>query len=165
MLGKNGRCAITVDCGRRNLILCHLDDLAGIGCGVVEIATSWWTILYNITVLLCSLLSHLSRRKSIGQSLSHCSNLVRSSCSLIWSSFVCVILSTKESSAKSLDVDKMFSGISLTYTNNCKRPSAVPCGKPDVTSVFFECTPSRTTSCCLSARKSTIQSLRGPLTP
>ena len=57
MLGKNGRCAITVNCGRRNLILCHLDDLAGIGCGVVGIATSRWTILYNITVLLCSLLS------------------------------------------------------------------------------------------------------------
>ena len=35
---------------------CPLDALAEERCGVVGIATSLWTILYNITVLLCSLL-------------------------------------------------------------------------------------------------------------
>ena len=69
-------------------------------------------------------------------------------------------LYTRELSAKSLVVAEMFSGMSFIYIRKSSGPRTVPCGTPDVTSAGLEYAPSRTISCCLSARKSEIQSFK-----
>ena len=100
---------------------------------------------------------HLLGLNSICQSDSHCSSDVRSDWRMRWSLVVVIALNSRQSSAKNLgDEFWTTSGRSLMYVRKRMGPWTVPWGTPDVTSAGEECTPSRSTSCFLSAKNDPI---------
>ena len=76
---------------------------------------------------------------------------------MCWSLAVVITLNSRQSSAKSL-VDEFWTtcGRSLMYARKRRGPRTVPWGTPDVMSAGEECTPSRSTSCFLSAKNDPI---------
>ena len=61
------------------------------------------------------------------------------------------------SSAKSVMLLCIVSGISFMYKRNKQGPSTEPCGTPDITGHDSDSSPSRTTRCDLPERKDPIQ--------
>ena len=96
---------------------------------------------------------------------SQASNLVRSVWRELQSSWFEIVRYIMVSSAKSLMILLIVSGISLMYIRKMQGPRTEPCGTPDRTGHESECSPSRTTLWVRFDRNDWIQLMTWLLMP
>ena len=84
------------------------------------------------------MVAHFSTLKSICQIFDQCTSLLRSSCRVILSDVLFIVLYSTQSSANRRIFDVMLSAISFMQIRNSVGPKTVPCGTPDVTDAISD---------------------------
>ena len=103
--------------------------------------------------------SHFSGLNAISHSLSKDSRVVRSDCRAWQSEWFVMVRYMMVSSANSLMLLLIESGMSFMYMRKRQGPSTDPWGTPDSTGQAPDCSPSRTTFCDLPDKKDLIHAI------
>ena len=109
--------------------------------------------------------SHFSGLNAISHSLSQDSRGVRSDCRAWQSKWFVMVRYMMVSSANSLMLLLIESGMSFMYIRKGQGPSTDPWGTPDSTGQAPDCSPSRTTFCDLPDKKDLIHAFKAVFMP